>query len=64
MKSKLKATLTEALRKWVNDTCEHPDRPQDGWIYDGLHEHMADAAEAVYDACFASSKFTEDQTGA
>ena len=58
MKAKLRATLQGAMEEWVENQCEHDERPN-GYIYEQLSEDMTRAAEAVYDASFAAQEFAK-----
>jgi hypothetical protein len=63
MKSSLKAKLEAAIASFLDQIAEDSDRPA-GYVHPAMSEHMANAAEAVFDATFASSCFTEDETKA
>jgi len=62
MKASLKAQLEVLIQKFLDDTAEHDERP-DGYQHPAICEHMANAAEAVYDATHAASAYTEAETG-
>jgi hypothetical protein len=57
MKTALKQTLIEAMDRWTVDEADHPERPENGLISPDLHERMADAAAAVYDAAFSAQSY-------
>lgn len=61
MKTALKASLIEALDKWVVNSCDGAHWPTEGMAHGELVNHMADAAEAVFDATYTSSVYTETQ---
>ncbi len=58
MKTDLKAGLTKAISDWADSVAEHPSWP-DAWVHDNLSDHMANAAEAVFDATVEASKAGE-----
>jgi hypothetical protein len=60
MRASLKAQLETVIQKFLDDTAEHEDRP-DGYQHPEICQHMANAAEAVYDATHAASSFTETE---
>lgn len=60
MKASLKAKLEAAIDAFLEDTAEHDDRP-DGYVHPDITQHMANAAEAVFDATFAASQYTESE---
>ena len=61
MRATLKAILETSIQQFLDDTAEHEDRPE-GWQHPEICEQMATAAEAVYDATHAASRFTEEET--
>jgi len=60
MKSSLKGKLEEVIEKFLNQTAEAVELPE-GYCPTGLAEHMANAAAAVFDCSYESSKFTENE---
>jgi hypothetical protein len=61
MKAALKATLEQALDDWLENEADHEQRPA-GYIYEGLHVQMAEAAAAVYDASFKAQEWVKKNT--
>lgn len=61
MKASLKAKLEAHIASFLDEIAEDSDRPE-GYVHPAMSEHMTNAAEAVFDATFASSCFTEDET--
>jgi hypothetical protein len=62
MKSRLLATLQDAIQTWANNECEAADWPS-LWMYDALVVDMAKAAAAIFDATIASQEFAKEQQG-
>lgn len=54
MSASLKATLDLAMKTWLEEQDDHDDRPE-GIACNRLHEMMADAAAAVYEASHAGA---------
>jgi hypothetical protein len=54
MKNSMKASLEKVISKWLEDSDNHPDRP-DGLACEDLAEMMANAASSVYDASHAGA---------
>ena len=63
MKTALKAKLEMSIASFLDQLAEDSDRPE-GLVHPALSEHMTNAAEAVFDATFASSVFTENESNA
>ncbi len=61
MKSLLKAKLEEVIREFLYDAAEE-DLIPNGYCVEDLPEKMVNAAEIVFDTCFESSVYTEEQT--
>lgn len=61
MKSALKALLEASIESFITEACEKDIWPQEGLAHDELGEHMANAAEAVFDASYASSVYTSKE---
>ncbi len=48
------------MEKFLDDTADHNDKPA-GYQHPEICRHMANAAEAVYDATYSSSAYTEQE---
>jgi DNA phosphorothioation-dependent restriction protein DptG len=60
MHVKFLADLQEIMQKFLDEHCEEDEWP-DSFCHPELSKHMAQAASTVYDATFASSKYTEKE---
>jgi hypothetical protein len=60
MRTSLKVILEQAMEKFLDDTADHNDKPA-GYQHPEICRHMANAAEAVYDATYSSSAYTEQE---
>ena len=60
MKPSLKAKLAAAIDAFLDEVAEHDDRPA-GFVHPEMGDQMTNAAEAVFDATFASSRYTESE---
>ena len=58
MTLKLKVKLEEAVQNWIEEICEHDDRPE-GYMHPELVIQMTNAAEAVFDSGFAAQAYKE-----
>ena len=62
MKPVLKALLEASIEFFIERACEEDNWPNEGLACDRLAEYMTDAAETVFDAVFASSAYTINET--
>ena len=61
MTTELKAILERTMSGFLSKACENDGRP-DGLIHPDMALHMANAAEAVWDATFAGQEYAKKES--